>query len=983
MKKFIILQILFCCLAYNIKAQEGSLSLTTTVKNLQPQFAAEGDNTFASTMVTSNVTNPITFKFNLIFYGDGVLLGQTDLNTAPQYTCNPGDQLANLSPFDPELVSLTSYNGFKESMIAGILPIHNYHICLSLVDPNTLQSITGDQCFDFTVQQYVFPNLIFPENGSTISNQSYQVKFKWSSITPSPIVHEFYRIKVVKINAGQSALNALANNLPALLIDSLTDTTYSWRQYCDSVIHDSNYTFPVLNYVWQVSAYYANGTSLGLSSVYTFTSGSVALIAQGSVFSSAIAEENAATLEVPEEEVAEYVNVEEVKFYASSQTYASAAQQTTTCDNGNWEHGDNRNWTGEMGTRSGANGLIVFTSQNFDGAGIRHHLIPSTEAPVFDDVVGGNILRRVLPGGSFTMRLGAPIQNSNTAQGLKYQYPLDATNPKVRFRYALVMEGSINPKHNPVIDESVFKVQITGYKDALGNITDFNNPIGLLEIHADANDPSALIQAADNLNGHVFYKNWTCESISLPTSAKVGTRDVNLAGLIVIVEFITANCKPGGHYSYAYIDGICDVTDPTLAAFTLGNSFCIGDDIIADASGSFGARNYMWSIQESDWQWNRSGTEFTKWFIGQTPSKQDIKTLYSSLGGHLKTDQWYVIKLVIANDCNAWTETTKLIYIKPQIIADAGPNYFECVGQTPQSITLGGDMLANPTGTTYSWTSTPSGFTSNLDHPIVAPTSTITYNLTVTQPPNSSYCGPAKASTTVTFTLGITDFTISDNGTICSGHTLSITSILPSGAVPANVVWYLYGTNTVVGTGVTIHVDGTTIQIYSVTVTDACGHSITKTIRTTVVNYPYSDWNVYIICANAFYAYQGPIKFPQFGLDWNERPAYEAYKYQLLIINRWGGYVRTITGTASASGFANGDIQWDGKTDGGQWAPYSSSGHPSDGIYRAHINLYDCKGNLFTPIVWQHTCHWEGFFLWPHLVCQDTYVRGIANIMVF
>jgi hypothetical protein len=960
MKKLIFLSIICQIFVISAKAQQGSLTLSMTVNSIQPKFLSETVNPSATYTITSNSTVPINFKFNVTIYGDGQLLGQTDLNTAPEYTCNPEDFLSNLSPFDPEMVSLTSYNGFKESLLSGVEPIYHYHMCIKLIDVPSLQDLTSENCYDFTIQSYTAPSLIFPVNTSTVSKLSYQIPFKWNKVNPSPVIHEFYRLKLVKINAGQSASDAIANNTPVLLADSLADTIYNWRQTGDSIINDSEYVKSEINYAWQVDAYYITGSSFGFSSIFSFTEGNVTLISQGSTFDVNIATENAETLEYPDEEIGEYDTVQKTLFSLPAPDPAGQGVATLACDNGNWEHGDYRNWTAAMGTRDNF-GNIILNTPGFDANGVRHHLITPTESPVFDDVIGNSIIPRVMPGGSYTMRLGAAWENNNMAQSLYFDYLLGNTNPTVHFNYALVMEGWT---HNPVTNESEFRVEITGYYDANHKFIKFRPAINLLEIHANINDPEGLQQVADNINGHIFYKNWICRNIATPvTATDENGQIVNIAGLTVQLEFVTANCNPGGHYAYAYIDGICDVNDPTTASFSIDNSFCGNTYMIADATATFGAEDYYWSLQECDQNGNTlTGPEYNanNWLLNAQPGHEDIHRLFVGLGCPFSQGHYYKLSLFIRNNCTILL-TSHVIYIE-NLIADAGPDKVICTGSN-SSVTLGGDMHNNPTGAIYSWVSVPSGFTSSDPNPTLTPTgnSPITYILTV----KNQSC-TLTDTCVIYFSQPITDISLNDLPITCTGHVLSV-SISPSGTHASEIVWKINGTTTIVGHGQTITVDGYQDKDYSVDVTDACGHHFTKTISTQKDHFSV-DPNLIVFSYNYIVpAWHNPLKVWDWSLPDNAIPAYGANKYVLNVYNSWGTKVKTVTGkVASGSlGFANGIITWDGTDNSGNALPSTLTSN------LMRLSLYQCSTDPTEVKFHKWICHQKGIpFLYTWSDCS-------------
>ena len=102
------------------------------------------------------------------------------------------------------------------------------------------------------------------------------------------------------------------------------------------------------------------------------------------------------------------------------------------------------------------------------------------------------------------------------------------------------------------------------------------------------------------------------------------------------------------------------------------------------------------------------------------------------------------------------------------LAAGAAPNTNNCPGS---SYSLGGSASGGGGGYTYSWTSSPAGFTSSSANPSVNPTVTTTYNLTVT---DANGC-TAVASVTVT---------VNPSPTITLGSSPSVTYGTTSASLP-------------------------------------------------------------------------------------------------------------------------------------------------------------------------------------------------------
>ncbi|MFZ4520912.1 MAG: choice-of-anchor V domain-containing protein [Bacteroidales bacterium] len=104
------------------------------------------------------------------------------------------------------------------------------------------------------------------------------------------------------------------------------------------------------------------------------------------------------------------------------------------------------------------------------------------------------------------------------------------------------------------------------------------------------------------------------------------------------------------------------------------------------------------------------------------------------------------------------------------------------VTANPMTIVLGttSQLNATPSGGsgtyTYSWTSVPAGFTSNIQNPVVSPTTTTQYNVTV-----GDGSGTVQGSATVTVTaLPLSAIASATPSTVCAGQSVQL-NVVPAG----------------------------------------------------------------------------------------------------------------------------------------------------------------------------------------------------------
>ncbi len=181
----------------------------------------------------------------------------------------------------------------------------------------------------------------------------------------------------------------------------------------------------------------------------------------------------------------------------------------------------------------------------------------------------------------------------------------------------------------------------------------------------------------------------------------------------------------------------------------------------------------------------------------------------------------YIVTATNANGCKASNTVIVNVNLIPTIIASITPN--------PSSICLGTSTQLNTTvsggtGTfTYLWTSTPSGFSSTLQNPVISPTQNTTYAVTVT-----SGIKTTTANTSVT----VNSLPLANAGadaTIVIGNNATLTA---TGGTS-----YLWSNN---ANTASINVSPQNTTIYIVTVTGQNGCTKTDSVQVSVTGIPLS-----------------------------------------------------------------------------------------------------------------------------------------------
>lgn len=225
--------------------------------------------------------------------------------------------------------------------------------------------------------------------------------------------------------------------------------------------------------------------------------------------------------------------------------------QNSSCPNADFEHGNFDNWEGEVGVCCP---IITLPTGIVDG----NHTIMNV-ADGFDPNTC-DAVPVVAPGGTFSARLGNE-QAGAQSEKLRYTLFVDPSTTLFIYKYAVVLQ---EPNHLPE-EQPRFEVRVT---DESGTPID---PI-CGEYVVIAGFASDGFESCND----VIYKNWT--TVGLNLSAYMGQH--------ITIEFMTGDCKLGGHYGYAYIDAYC-------SSLQINTAYCVGSSA-AQLTAPIGFE-YEWS----------------------------------------------------------------------------------------------------------------------------------------------------------------------------------------------------------------------------------------------------------------------------------------------------------------------------------------------------------------------------------------------------
>lgn len=314
---------------------------------------------------------------------------------------------------------------------------------------------------------------------------------------------------------------------------------------------------------------------------------------------------------------------------------------------------------------------------------------------------------------SYTFAVNNLLDPATNRYILKFNYALsfddtrsaENANQGARFQWFMTFPSATPGPTDPVVPNTSRTILPTDVNP------DFQQGIGIVSV------PNVV---------HYGFINWICQEYDL----------TQYAGQVLTIYFNTSSCTAGGHYAYAFIDGLCQGIKP-VPSFTLNNStFCLNsaNPIAFDGSASTGELSYFIEIQECDVNMNviPGSPMVNDWFVRQQAGQMDLRNWYVNVKGkQFKPNTYYKVKLAVSNPCNLWQESSKKIFIDATS-SNAGADKILCCGNNSTAIigNVGSPVIA---GNTYNWTSTPAGFTATgVTSFTVSPTISTTYHLTVT-----------------------------------------------------------------------------------------------------------------------------------------------------------------------------------------------------------------------------------------------------------
>ena len=335
------------------------------------------------------------------------------------------------------------------------------------------------------------------------------------------------------------------------------------------------------------------------------------------------------------------------------------------CPNGGLESNNFNNWETYAGRNY--NGPVDVSSMGGQGSWNP----PVQIVPAGNDPAVGAGLQTVYRG-NYALRVGNNNYGSagQMTQAARYKVQVTASNAHVSFAYALVF---LEPGGHLRVNSPYFSFWVSKSDNIRASRTN-GNLITETTIVDDPTDPRLVPTGSIYL-----YKPWA--SVCLDLSSYIGQE--------VYIYFATAGCNYqfGPHWSYAYIDGLCDPNLLTpVADFTLPSpSITCASDLIADGSNSTDEVDHYWQVTalgSNNAGDVLPGTDKVRYFYNSTAGIQNLYDMYVGLGGKFYTG-YYLITLGVRG-CGGGTWTTKqvIVYLETPPLVILNPDIYRCCGSS-------------------------------------------------------------------------------------------------------------------------------------------------------------------------------------------------------------------------------------------------------------------------------------------------------------
>ncbi len=417
------------------------------------------------------------------------------------------------------------------------------------------------------------------------------------------------------------------------------------------------------------------------------------------------------------------------------------------------------------------------------------------------NTASSNVVISVYP----TLSTTAQVSVSSICNGGSVTLSANTTNGKTPYTFSWVSNpsGFTSNQQYPSASPTVNTTYTVSVTDACSNNTVTSSvAVGVYSMIISAGNPQTVCSGTVSLGGsptatggktpytYLWSTGATPNNIANPTA--------NIAAPTTYTVTVTDACSTS-LTSSVFINIGASPTAPTITAGS--TTICAGGTgtTLSVSSGSA----YAWAASTG-----------TVPLAVQTPTvNPTASTTYT---------------VTVTNGCTA-SNSISITYDKPILTLSSSATGV-CEGV---SLTLSASLSGSSSGTTppytYSWSSNPSGFSSNQANPTVSPTVTTIYYATLT---DANGCTNTNA---VTRTITVRSLS-NPNTTICSGNSLTLTA--NGGSITSNYSWSISSCNPGSGSRTQCLVSPTVTTTYTVTVNYSSTNTSSICIDNVVISVP-------------------------------------------------------------------------------------------------------------------------------------------------
>ncbi|MES2430940.1 MAG: hypothetical protein V4556_08385 [Bacteroidota bacterium] len=207
MKKFVTF---FCLL------MAASISIAqVTLQPIVPSVGMVQKMQLWNLIILNNSSNHYVAKIEIVLRDRNSQL--EILNAVCTINIPSGATQTNASALEPIIYNYTQANTFNSQL--NILPVGAYIACYSLIESKS-ENVLASECINFDTEPLSPPMLINPSDSSELDIQPSQ--FTWAPPTPTMMFNNLqYQTIITEVYQGQTATEAIQNNLPFYIEDNL------------------------------------------------------------------------------------------------------------------------------------------------------------------------------------------------------------------------------------------------------------------------------------------------------------------------------------------------------------------------------------------------------------------------------------------------------------------------------------------------------------------------------------------------------------------------------------------------------------------------------------------------------------------------------------------------------------------------------------------------------------------------------------------